>query len=188
MFCSTRLIHFTVLKYRKLCTGKPLEILWGRNHRTCNLICFICVRLFWRVSFNSRLALRGKALKLPQARISVPCCSPCCTCCIPLVSGRVTCKQSPVCVAVNEAFGNRERLVLASASSSGACGSAAGSSGSNSETAMETWRTKHHKIKVINGTTTNVHSTNPRLVRVHRNYLCLAICRLLHLKETRWCG
>lgn len=29
----------------------------------------------------------------------------------------------------------------------------------------------HQKIKVINGTMTNVYSTNRHLVRVHRNYL-----------------
>lgn len=46
------------------------------------------------------------------------------------------CKQSPICVAVNEVFGNRERHVLASANSV-ACSSVAGSSSNNVETAME---------------------------------------------------
>lgn len=48
----------------------------------------------------------------------------------------VICTQSLTCVAVNEVFGNRERLVLAGANSA-ALSSLASSSSNNSETAME---------------------------------------------------
>lgn len=133
-------------------------MLWGKNNRTCNWN-IIGRQLFWPLNFNSLPGVRGKALKPHQVRLSIPWCSPGCTCCTPLSSGRVTCKQSPVCVAVNEVFGNRERLILASANSV-ASSSTAGSSSNDLETAMESWWTKHQQIKVINGTTTNVYSTN----------------------------
>lgn len=110
------------------------------------------------------------------------------TCCNALLSGKVTSKQCLTCVAVNEVFGNRERLVLAGAANSAACSSLASSSSNNSETAMESWRTKPHKIKVIKGTTTRVFYKFPCLEIVHRNDSCHAICSLLHLKETWSCG
>lgn len=110
-------------------------------------------------SFSSVLGLRGRALKPQQVRISIPWCSPGYPCCTLLSSGRVTYKQFPVCVAVNDVFGNRERLILASANSA-ASSSTASSSSNDLETAMESWWTKDQKIKVINGTTTNLHSTN----------------------------
>lgn len=100
----------------------------------------------------------GKALKLHQVRISILLYLPRCTCCSALVSEKVTWKQCLTCVAVNEVFGNRERLVLAGANSV-ACSSLAGSSSNSSETAMESWRTKPHKIKVTEGTAAQVYST-----------------------------
>lgn len=133
-------------------------MLWGKNNRTCNWS-IICRQLFWPFSFNSFLGVRGRALKAQQVGISIPGCSPGCPCCTPLSSGTVTCQQSPVCVAVNEVFGNRERLILASANSV-ASSSTASSSSNDLETAMESWWTKHQQTKVINGTTTNVYSTN----------------------------
>lgn len=101
----------------------------------------------------------GKALKLHQVGIFILLYLPCCTCRSAFVSGKVTCKQSLACVAVNEVFGNRERLVLAGANSV-ACSSLAGSSSNSSETAMESWWTKPHKIKVTEGTAAQVYSTN----------------------------
>lgn len=120
-------------------------MLWRKNNRTRNWS-IICRQLFWPLASPLYL-VRGRALKPQQVRISIPWCSPGCPCCT-LSSGSVRCKQFPVCVAVNEVFGNRERLILASANSV-ASSSTASSSSNDLETAMESWWTKHQRIKLI---------------------------------------
>lgn len=117
----------------------------------------------------------GKALKLHQVRISILLYLPRCTCCSALVSEKVTCKHSLTCVAVKEVFGNRERLVLAGTNSV-ACSSLAGSSSDSSEMAMESWWTKPHKLKVTEGTTAQVYSTNSPVWR--------AFVKVTHVVQT----
>lgn len=148
-------------------------MLWGRNSWT-RILSIVGRSLFWHVSFNSLLGEKlcnctRLELLFRDAQHAIPA--------VLLVLLGQLHISNPISVAVNEVFGNRERLVLASASSV-ARSSAASSSSSDLETAMESWWTKHETIKENNGTATNVYLTNAP-VRWEFTEITRASCSLL---------